>query len=156
MDRMTPEQAAALLGRIDTLSDKLDVAEEQSERTHKLANRLRWVTIVLAAALILSGWAIWQNKQNQKTSCESGNNRVAGQRAWMNNYFDVADAGAIGQGLAADNPISVYYVELRAWTLNQTLPYRDCDHLDEPIPQPGKPPSFDEALKESLRQEARQ
>lgn len=156
---MTPEQAEALLGRIDRLTTEVHNAEQRGQATHRLTQRLRIALYAVVALVVVLGGLAWQQyslstdlHSTQVTGCESGNRRVEGQRAWMQNYFDVSMAGAQAQG-QADGPIGDYYRELEAWTLDETLPYRDCDHLDKPIPVPGPPPSFQEALKEALKQD---
>lgn len=145
--------AEGLAEHLADFNESLRRVSDELREAKSARFRDRVITGFLIVVLAGLGGVVYQNWQNAKAACESGNNRVAGQRAWMENYFDVSDAGAVAQN-QADGPIGQYYIDLRAWTLDETLPFRDCDHLDEPIPKPGDPPSFEEALKAAIADQA--
>lgn len=158
MDRMTPEQAAALLGRMDDLTAKLNVAEEQVEQTHRLAKRLRLAIYALAVMLVLIGGGALELRSQQaeiqasrEQQCENGNLTRAGQRAIWEFYFEVSSAGGKAQG----SPQSVldFYDDYLAWIKTEVLPDRDCSDLGKEYPKPGPPPDFQKALKEALAEE---
>lgn len=86
-----------------------------------------------------------------RAACKSGNRRVAGNRAWFNNFFDLEDASAQAGG--SPQPVVTFFKRWREWTIEDTQPFRDCHHLNKPIPMPGPPPSFDKALQAAADQQ---
>lgn len=172
MDRMTDEQAAALLKRLDDLSDKLTATEQQSETNRKLAveskavaDRNKW--IVRGVLLLVVVVAFFVNEQRedgkdlaeaqddiratQVQTCENGNVQRSAQRLAWTELLTVSDASAEAQGVAKDSPIRVYYRAYITWIATEVFPPRDCTDLDKAIPEPGPAPSFEEALQESLK-----
>lgn len=163
MDRMTEATARGLLDEIAGLERKLSVAEDQAKRTRA---HTRWLWVVIAALIVGSAFlasavqtshraadeaaeAATSAQYAQIVSCESGNLRLAGQRKIWSFFFEVTAASA----KARHEPPAVlhFYDAYLAWITDEVLPDRDCTKLSQPIPEPGPPPSFERALKQSLR-----
>jgi hypothetical protein len=151
MDRMTEATAAALVERIDTLADNLAVAEEQVEQTHTLANRLKIAGAVIVLLIAGLGYAILETRQNAKQSCLNANESRAAQRAHWSFFFEVTIAGN------PDAPPAVleFYDAYVTWLTEDLFADRDCDNPDKKY-EIGDPPSYEEALKAALEDEARE
>lgn len=155
VDRMTEEQAAALLAHIDELSAKLSLADDQAKKNRNLTRWLLGATGLLVVVFVLLGGVVYQNSQNATASCESGNRRLEGTRAQAQEDWRIQDAAAEAQGYTETDALRKFYADRLEWQLEELYPYRDCTDLGKKIPTPGEPPSFAEALKQALEDEAR-
>lgn len=172
-ESMTPEERAELIRRVGDLSQKLDVSEEQRKQTAALAAEskatadkasahTKWLWVATVGLALVAGW-LWTVADTANdaaddisdqavTNCESGNLRLAGQRQIWEFYFEVT--AAAGEAQDAPEAVLDFYREYLVWITDEVLPDRDCTNLDEPIKTPGPPPSYEQALKEALADEA--
>lgn len=167
MDRMTEAQAAALVEGMHALEQKLAVAEDQvektrllaadtatlAEETHETARRQRRgfrIALVVGALLFAGmGYAVHETRQNAKQACLNANESRAAQRAHWSFFFEVTIAGN------PDAPPAVleFYDAYVTWLTEDLFAARDCDDPDKKY-EIGDPPSYEEALKAALEDEA--
>lgn len=104
---------------------------------------------------IVGFWQIGQQQRSivagQAAACQAANDSRAGQRKIWAFFFQVSEASAKAQ----HQPKAVldFYDEYLQWINEQVLPPRNCSDLDKVYPDPGPPPSFEEALKEAAQSE---
>jgi hypothetical protein len=169
MDRMTPEQAAALLERMDDLTTAVRATDDQVEKTRQLAaetaalaeethgnaTKMRRgfrIALIVGALLFAGmGYAVQETRQNAKQSCLNANETRAAQRAHWSFFFEVTIAGN------PDAPPAVleFYDAYVTWLTEDLFADRDCDNPDKKY-EIGDPPSYEEALKAALEDEARE
>lgn len=153
---------AALTLRFDGLEDANQAIRHQQDtlNTQQGLQRKtqRWQkvqTFCIIAVLIFGALVITQNRHNARIACESGNRRVLANQAASREDWEINQAAAKAQGFTEGSPLRDFYDARLKWQLEEQFPLRDCEHLSEPIPLPGEPPSYDEALREALKFENR-
>lgn len=154
MDRMTEKTAANLVRVVGELEHSVATTEAQAKRTRRLTRALIGLCVLILVALVGVVVAIQQNKQNAVASCETGNRLREGQRLQAQEDWLIQDTAAGQQGFGEDSPLRMFYAERLAWQLEDLYPLRDCTDLSKKIPEPGKPPSFKEALQDALEDRA--
>jgi hypothetical protein len=146
---MSDERAADLVARIDRLSDKLTISEQQTEDTRVLANRnarhTKWLWSATAVlVLIVVGMSVVvgelrdlaeANKATQVKSCENANESREVQRTLWNGIASAPDSPNEPPPSATE----VRNIELLLEYINTAFQERDCNDLDRDYPAPSFP-----------------
>jgi len=141
------------------INQKLVVNQRQVRRL----NFLTWGALVSALVLLTGGWFVYQQQQDIQDSriqqCENANATRVGQQAAWRELLNVStaslEAQSAAEGVKPPKAVLAYYQAYTDWIEDDLFPLRDCENLDKAYPEPGPPPSFEKALKASLRQQQR-
>jgi hypothetical protein len=161
---MSSDGKRSLTDATDALSTRVNALSRQltlSQRQHAITKWLLGITAVLAIAALIGGFVVYDlsnsNRETQVKTCEYGNSTREAQRAAWGELLNVSTASLLAQAEATgeDPPKAVlaYYKAFTHWIDTSVFPDRDCEDLDQQRPVIGPPPSFEDALKEALREQ---